>query len=73
MVPTPIKPHNRPALRSQGVGRRARRRVLALLFLLSVVTYLDRVAISAAAPAMMKDLGISPLQMGMVFSAFVLG
>jgi sugar phosphate permease len=51
---------------------RVRGRVLTFAFLLTVITYLDRVCISAAAPAMMADLGLSPLQMGYVFSAFLL-
>jgi MFS transporter, ACS family, glucarate transporter len=53
--------------------KRMRWRVLVMLFLLSVVTYLDRVCISTTAPAMMKDLGLSPLQMGWVFSIFIFG
>src|SRR5882672_2808664 len=51
---------------------RVRGRVLTFAFLLTVITYLDRVCISAAAPAIMADLGLSPLQMGYVFSAFLL-
>ncbi len=43
-----------------------------MLFLLSIVTYLDRIAISAAAPQMRRDLGLTPLEMGKVFSAFSL-
>lgn len=55
--------------------RRARSRwgILALLFLVSVVTYLDRVNISVAARQMMPALGLTDLQMGQVFSAFVVG
>jgi len=34
------------------------------------VAYLDRVAISTAAPAMKADLGLSDTEMGLVFSAF---
>lgn len=49
-----------------------RSRVLAFAFLLAVVTYLDRICISAAAPAIMKDLDLSFVQMGIVFSAFTL-
>jgi len=52
---------------------RVRWRVLAMLFLLSTITYLDRVAISTTAPAMMKELGLTPAQMGWVFSIFVFG
>jgi MFS transporter, ACS family, glucarate transporter len=51
---------------------RVRIRVLAFAFLLTVITYLDRVCISAAAPAIMADLHISVLQMSGVFSAFTL-
>jgi sugar phosphate permease len=46
--------------------------VLAFAFVLTVVTYLDRVCISAAAPAIMKELNLSVLQMSAVFSAFIL-
>jgi MFS transporter, ACS family, glucarate transporter len=51
---------------------RVRGRVLALVFLLAVVTYLDRVCISAAAPAIMRELGLGFFQMSVVFSAFTL-
>ena len=51
---------------------RVRGRVLAFTFALTVITYLDRVCISAAAPAIMAELHISVLQMSAVFSAFTL-
>ena len=51
---------------------RVRARVLAFAFLLAVITYLDRICISAAAPAIMEDLHLSFLQMSVVFSAFTL-
>jgi sugar phosphate permease len=51
---------------------RVRGRVLAFAFLLAVVTYLDRVCISAAAPYIMEDLNLTVLQMSAVFSAFTL-
>jgi MFS family permease len=44
--------------------------VLALVFLASVITYLDRVCISVAAPEMSKELRLSRIQMGYVFGAF---
>ena len=50
---------------------KSRHRVLGMLFLVSIITYLDRIAISAAAPRMREDLGLTPAQMGYVFSAFV--
>src|SRR4029079_2029207 len=49
-----------------------RGRVLVFAFLLAVVTYLDRICISAAAPAIMDELHLSFIQMGLVFSAFTL-
>ena len=51
---------------------RVRRRVLLFAFFLTVITYIDRVCISAAAPAIMADLHLSVVQMSMVFSAFTL-
>ena len=51
---------------------RVRFRVLAFAFLLTVITYLDRVCISAAAPAIMAELHLSVLQMSAVFCAFIL-
>jgi sugar phosphate permease len=53
-------------------GSHARGRVLTFAFLLAVVTYLDRVCISAAAPFIMADLNLTVLQMSVVFSAFTL-
>ncbi len=41
------------------------------LFLLSVVTYLDRVCINSAAPEMQRELGLSNVQWGVVLSAFL--
>lgn len=55
------------------IGMRARSRVLGLMFLLTVVTYLDRVCIGTMAPAIAEELGMGPRQMGTVFSAFILG
>jgi MFS transporter, ACS family, glucarate transporter len=49
------------------------RRLLPYLFLLSVVTYLDRVNISIAAPSIRTEFGIDPVRMGVIFSAFVVG
>ena len=49
-----------------------RHRVLALLFLLSIITYLDRVCISVAGPRMQRDLDISPEQWGWVVGVFAI-
>jgi MFS transporter, ACS family, glucarate transporter len=47
--------------------------ILALLFGTSVVTYMDRVNISVTARQMMPAFGLTPEEMGLVFSAFVVG
>lgn len=47
--------------------------ILALLFAISVVTYIDRINISVTARHMMPALGITDQEMGFVFSAFVVG
>ncbi len=52
---------------------RIRWRILFLLLLISIVTYIDRVNISVTARHMMPSLGISDIQMGWIFSAFVFG
>ena len=49
-----------------------RGRVLGFAFLLAVVTYLDRICISAAAPSIMRVLDLNLEQMSLVFSAFTL-
>jgi ACS family glucarate transporter-like MFS transporter len=51
---------------------RVRFRVLRMAFLLAIVTYLDRVCISIAAPFIMQDLGLTFVQMSTVFGAFTL-
>jgi ACS family glucarate transporter-like MFS transporter len=47
--------------------------ILALLFFISVVTYIDRVNISVTARQMMPAYGITNQEMGWIFSAFVVG
>jgi MFS transporter, ACS family, glucarate transporter len=49
---------------------RGRFSLLRFTFMLSIITYLDRVAISSAAPAIRHDLHLDLIQMGWVFSAF---
>ena len=50
--------------------RRGRRTLLQFTFALSLITFLDRVAISGAAPAIREQLHLGPAQMAWVFSAF---
>jgi ACS family glucarate transporter-like MFS transporter len=52
------------------VATTGRHWVLLMLFLAAMLTYLDRVCLSAAAPAMSKDLHLTPIQMGYVFGIF---
>src|SRR4051794_40777382 len=51
------------------VGR-VRFTIVAMLFVITMVNYADRATISIAGPALSKDLGLSPVQMGYIFSAF---
>lgn len=54
-----------------GVQRsHARWTVLAVLFCITVINYADRATISLAGPSITKDLDLSPVAMGYVFSAF---
>jgi hypothetical protein len=52
--------------------RRVQYNVIALAVGVKLVSYLDQVSISVAAPAMRSEFGFTPLQMGQVFSAFSL-
>ena len=49
---------------------RTRYWVIVFAVTLSIVTYIDRVCISQAAPAMMRDLHLSKIEMGYALSAF---
>jgi len=50
-----------------------RYKILALLFLVSLLTFLDRVNISVAGKYINEAYGFSPVQYGIIFSAFVAG
>jgi len=52
---------------------RVRFGVLAFICTLSVLTYLDRICISRVQEDIQRDLLISDFQMGLVFSAFIVG
>lgn len=49
---------------------RVRYWVIVFAVALAIITYIDRVAMSQAAPFIMKDLGLTKVQMSYVFSAF---
>ena len=61
-----------PGLAANISSSRARITVLWFAFFLAVVTYLDRVCISAAAPFISDELHLTTVQMGQVLSAFAL-
>lgn len=54
------------------IPTRTRYKVVAFTVSLAAVTYFDRVCISVLAPAIMRDLSLSQIQMSYVFSAFTL-
>jgi ACS family glucarate transporter-like MFS transporter len=60
--------HPGPAV--SGVPTRARYVTTVFAMTLAVVMYIDRVAISQAAPLMSADLGLTKIQMGWALSAF---
>ena len=47
--------------------------IIALLFIGGGISYLDRAALSVAAPLIVKDMGLDPAQLGIVFSSFFVG
>ena len=48
----------------------ARHNVIVFAVTLAIITYIDRVCISQAAPSIRRDLHLSPVQMGFAFAAF---
>ncbi len=44
--------------------------IMVLLFITVVINYLDRSNLSIAAPALTSELGIDPIHVGLIFSAF---
>src|ERR1035441_7880190 len=57
----------------QPTTRRSKGRwyILGLISLMYLITYLDRVNISTAAPEISKEFGFDKITMGVIFSAFV--
>ncbi|MVM37437.1 MFS transporter [Spirosoma sp. HMF3257] len=49
---------------------RVRYGMLALIFVNVAINYLDRANLSVAAPALSKDLNLSTVELGLIFSAF---
>jgi len=72
--PSPIDSDSTRALEASGVRvGRVRWLILAMLVGFSMVSYIERMNISVAAKFMMPELGLSQIEMGQVFSAFLLG
>ena len=46
--------------------------VVTMMVALSVLSYIDRTAMSIAGPHIMKEFGLSETQMGSIYSAFIL-
>jgi ACS family glucarate transporter-like MFS transporter len=61
-----------PGLAANAASSRARITLLWFGFLIAVITYLDRVCISAAAPYITDELHLTTVQMAQVLSAFAL-
>jgi ACS family glucarate transporter-like MFS transporter len=66
--PVPLSQVKLPATTRWGI----RHKVVGLVMIMGMLTYLDRVSISKLAPNIMSDLSLSKVQMGYVFSAFAL-
>ncbi len=52
---------------------RVRWLLAGLLFLAGMINYMDRAALSVAAPLIVRDLGLDAAQLGIVFSSFSVG
>jgi ACS family glucarate transporter-like MFS transporter len=69
-----LSPHSEPALQPDAVPVRpsiVRWEILGLMLLLSMITYLDRVNISIATRHITNSYHLSDVQMGKIFSAFI--
>jgi len=62
-----------PPLFAKLLDGRLRWLLIFWMFLMSAVAYLDRVNIAIAGQAIQKDFGLTNVQLGWVFSAFVIG
>ena len=62
-----------PSLGTTGRNTRVRWVILALILLASFVSYVLRTNMSIVGATMMTDLGLTEVQLGMVFSAFAAG
>ena len=65
-----MEPRSRHGMTAGGGKGGVRWTILAMLFIVTVINYAVRAALSLAAPSLTRDLGIDSLQLGVVFSAF---
>ena len=65
-----MQAHTLSAQASLVTPSRKRFFIMVLLFITVVINYLDRSNLSIAAPAMTSELGIDPIHVGLIFSAF---
>ncbi|MBN8733530.1 MAG: MFS transporter [Acidobacteria bacterium] len=64
--------HTAPAASTTMPASNARKWVIVFAIALAILAYIDRVCISMAAPHISRDLGLTKVQMGWVFSAFAI-
>lgn len=65
-----MHPHTLTGQATLSAPSRKRFFIMVLLFITVVINYLDRSNLSIAAPALTSELGIDPIHVGLVFSAF---
>jgi ACS family hexuronate transporter-like MFS transporter len=53
--------------------RKRRWQIIFMIFIASMINYLDRTAFSVAAPYITKEYGLTPSQLGILFSSFFAG
>ena len=53
--------------------KKKRWQMVLLLFVAGIINYLDRSALSVAAPLVAKDLSLTPADLGLIFSSFFVG
>ena len=68
--PDTVSDENKSARVSRQPASRKRWLIAMLLFVTVVINYLDRSNLSIVAPELMRELSISPVQAGWIFSAF---
>ena len=66
-----MAPLSAPPITTQPATR-VRYKVVGLMLVMAMITYLDRVAIGVAAPQIRADLSLSAQQMSWVFSSFAI-